>query len=287
MDPNEFSNKKKIGKGTYGKVFMAQYQSQSVVLKEMLLQPNDISQEFLNFFQSECDLLMNLKSPYIVSFLGYYLKPIPTIVLEYAPRSLKKIINEKKKEFSWSEKITISHNIAKGLAFLHNEHILHYDLRADNIMVDGQLNVKISDFGLIKCKEYIRSRLLLNQNYANLNISSLNAWRAPELFEKKSILSNKNDIYSLGMTFWELYSGKTPFSTVSNSVIPMLVLEGEREEIGLDCLLQYSNLIKDCWENEEKRIGLEEIEKILHQMFEGIGNYKEKKNIIADNLSIL
>ena len=105
MDSNEFSNKKKLGRGTYGKVFVAKYQSKTVLLKQMLLNQNDISKEFENLFQSECEALMNLKSPYIVAVLGYYIKPKPTIVLEYIPEgSLIKIIKEKKKVFSWTEK---------------------------------------------------------------------------------------------------------------------------------------------------------------------------------------
>ena len=272
MDSNEFSNKKKLGRGTYGKVFVAEYQSKTVFLKQMLLKQNDISQEFLNFFQSECESLMNLKSPYIVAVLGYYIKPKPTIVLEYIPEgSLIKIIKEKKKVFSWTEKMKISQHIANGLNFLHNQNIIHSDLRTDNIMIDDQVNAKICDFGLIKSREYIRSLLLIGNNYAEISTRSLNAWKAPELFDIGSNFSMSSDIYSMGMTFWELYSSKTPFSNVSNKIIPNFVKNGEREEIGVDCYFQYAKLIKACWENQSKRINLDEILERFDIILQGVG----------------
>lgn len=219
---------------------------------------------------------MNLKSPYIVAVLGYYLKPKPTIILEYIPEgSLQKIIKEKKKVLSWTDKIKISQNIANGLNFLHNQNIIHSDLRTDNIMIDDQLNAKICDFGLIKSKEYIRSLLLMKKSYAEISTRSLNAWKAPELFDENSNLSKSSDIYSMGMTFWEIYSSKTPFSNVSNKIIPNFVKNGEREEIGLDCLFQYAKLIRACWENEPKRINLEEILKRFDIILQGVGKIME------------
>ena len=54
MDSNEFSNKKKLGRGTYGKVFVAKYQSKTVLLKQMLLKQNDISKEFAIETSDKC-----------------------------------------------------------------------------------------------------------------------------------------------------------------------------------------------------------------------------------------
>lgn len=76
------------------------------------------------------------------------------------------------------------------------------------------------------------------------------AWMAPELFERGAIYTKKSDVYSLGITFWELASRKTPFADANNpSLIPSWISKGDREVIPQDCPPKLASLITACWDN--------------------------------------
>jgi hypothetical protein len=76
-------------------------------------------------------------------------------------------------------------------------------------------------------------------------------WMAPELFERKAKYTQKSDIYSLGMTFWEIASRQIPFSDAeNNAMISVWVGQGERETIPEDCPKKYKSLIFSCWKGQ-------------------------------------
>ena len=115
--------------------------------------------ELLEEFEGECEVMAKLSCPFIVDFLGYFLEPKPTIILQFMPKGSLRNVLQGKTDLTWPQRIKMATDISKGLAFLHRENILHLDLKSLNVLVDDGFNAKICDFGCAKIKENTRSSL--------------------------------------------------------------------------------------------------------------------------------
>ena len=276
LDPSEFQTFRRLGKGSFGDVFSATYRDFEVAMKQMLLEDDEITKELLEEFEGECEVMAKLSCPFIVDFLGYFLEPKPTIILQFMPKGSLRHVLEGKSELTWPQRIKMATDISKGLTFLHQKNILHLDLKSMNVLVDDCFNAKICDFGLVKIKENIRTSTASKETKPESAVGTP-AWMAPELFDLFPKYSTKSDIYALGTIFWEIYSRKTPFSkVVVPSLIPMLIMQGKREVIGEDCPEVFAAIIKESWEKDpELRPTAEEIVERLAQM-EHFGFEEEK-----------
>lgn len=106
-------------------------------------------------------------------------------------------------QFSWEARRNICIGVAKGLAFLHEEvqpHIIHRDIKASNILLDKNLNPKISDFGLAKLFPD-------NMTHISTRVAGTTGYLAPE-YAIRGQLTRKADIYSFGVLLLEIVSGR-------------------------------------------------------------------------------
>ncbi|KAL3747773.1 hypothetical protein ACJRO7_016563 [Eucalyptus globulus] len=100
---------------------------------------------------------------------------------------------------SWYKRIEIACGVAQGLSYLHDDctrHIIHCDIKPQNILLDGSLAAKISDFGLAKL-------LMANQTRTTTGVRGTRGYLAPEWFRNMPI-SSKVDVYSFGILLVEL-----------------------------------------------------------------------------------
>ncbi|KAH8091022.1 kinase-like domain-containing protein [Cristinia sonorae] len=147
---------------------------------------------------------------------------------------------------------------AEGIAYLHEEGVVHGDLHPGNILVDDAGHIKLTDIGMSITSEVTA--------YINEFTSGAGAlrWTAPELFEperfglEESFETCQSDIYAFGCTVFEIYTGNVPFDGKLNSQIPGLVIKGERPHrpppsqlrtIGDDVW----KLITLCWAQKRSR----------------------------------
>lgn len=136
---------------------------------------------------------------------------------------------------SHSELHHMLREICSGLAYLHNEGIVHQDIKPDNILFDtdtGCNRFLLADFGI---SSKIRTRLSKSVNKANMSLSMTEAYAPPEKFSGN--LSDiepdtKGDIFSLGMTLYELVVGQLPFTPPMATGREMLYSQGR---LRLDC----------------------------------------------------
>ena len=166
--------------------------------------------------------------------------------------------------FSTREKINICLDIAISLLYLHSRKpkVLHRDLKSANCLVDKNNKIKLCDFGLSKT---INGNS--NRNYLTKSISTFQ-WMAPEYLQK-GIFTEKSDIYSLGILFWEIFSkDTTPYKNVEENYF----LLGEifpkkypkRPEFSVNIHPEIRQLIEICWEEDpDKRPEIETIVGIL------------------------
>ncbi|KAG9003725.1 hypothetical protein FRB93_010946 [Tulasnella sp. JGI-2019a] len=129
------------------------------------------------------------------------------------------------REFKEQDVIT---GIASGLAYLHANNVIHGDLKASNILLDGELNPKICDFGLTKVMhtEYALTSAGL-KGFGTLR------WMSPELLteEKSAVKMTESDVYAFGMTISEILSAQPPFSHLHSLVyIALAIAVGKRPQ---------------------------------------------------------
>lgn len=202
---NFFSEVNQLGHGGFGPVYKGLIPNgQEVAVKKLSLNSRQGLKEFIN----EVKLLLKIQHKNLVMLLGCCAEgPEKMLVYEYLPNgSLDYFLFDKKKSSSldWLRRYRIVTGIARGLLYLHEEapeRIIHRDIKASNILLDGQLNPKISDFGLAR---------LFPGDDTHLNtfrISGTHGYMAPE-YAMHGYLSVKTDVFSFGVLVLEIVSGR-------------------------------------------------------------------------------
>ena len=239
-----------LGAGAFGVVYKGSYRHNDVAVKQLLLK--NISEAAAKEFEAEAAVMAHLRAPNIVQFYGYCISPHYCIVMEYMPNGSLFSVLHSNKPLDWPERFQIAVDIAKGLAFLHHEKILHRDVKSLNVLLDKHYQAKLTDFGLSKVKTETTSYHMATKTKSDA-VGTI-AWMAPELFGPKAVYTPKADIYSLGVTFWELAARQVPFKDATDPIlIPGWVKEGHREDIPSDCPPELAGLIAACWEGQPDR----------------------------------
>ncbi|XBI33941.1 hypothetical protein VPH35_119805 [Triticum aestivum] len=173
-------------------------------------------------FQGEVKCLMKVKHKNVVRFLGYCADTQGRMVdyegdfvmadvrqrllcFEYLHKgSLHDYITDAYSGLEWKERYEIIKGICNGLKYLHDNQIVHLDLKPANILLNDNLVPKIADFGLSKC---------FTEDQSQINISQLAGtpgYLAPEFYGGK--ITPKVDIYSLGIIIAEMLTGQKGYT---------------------------------------------------------------------------
>jgi len=203
-------NDRLLGEGSFSKVYLAKWRETFVVAKII---KEEIIIDKKNLIMREIDIMTKLHHPNIVQFLGYVDNPF-ILVMEYIPKDNLEV---NIKYLSLNNKLSIMNDVLKGLAYLHNRRpysLIHRDIKPRNILLTNSKVAKITDFGLSKFNEIND----VKKSYDNLvelsddNMTSnvgTERYMAPEMSESEIInYTNKIDIYSCGIMFYEMFENK-------------------------------------------------------------------------------
>ena len=207
---------KLIGKGTYGRVYLGMNATtgeflavkQVEVNQKLAGQDKDRIKEMVGALDSEIDTMKDLEHPNIVQYLGCERAEMSiSIYLEYISGGSIGSCLRKHGKFEESVVRALTRQTLEGLAYLHQEGILHRDLKADNILLDVDGSCKISDFGISKRSDDIYRNDVTNSMQGSV------FWMAPEVVKSQGQgYSAKIDIWSLGCVVLEMFAGKRPWS---------------------------------------------------------------------------
>ncbi|GAB4835963.1 Serine/threonine-protein kinase edr1 [Ancistrocladus abbreviatus] len=175
----------RIGLGSYGEVYHADWNGTEVAVKKFLDQ--DFSGAALAEFRREVRIMRRLRHPNVVLFMGAVTRPPNlSIVTEFLPRgSLYRILHRPNCQIDEKRRIKMALDVARGMNCLHTSipTIVHRDLKSPNLLVDKNWTVKVSDFGL--------SRLKHNTFLSSKSTAGTPEWMAPEVLRNEP--SNEND----------------------------------------------------------------------------------------------
>uniref|UniRef100_A0A0E0D797 mitogen-activated protein kinase kinase kinase n=2 Tax=Oryza meridionalis TaxID=40149 RepID=A0A0E0D797_9ORYZ len=215
---------KLIGSGTFGCVYEAanRHTGALCAMKEVNIIPDDAkSAESLKQLEQEIKFLSQFKHENIVQYYGSeYIEDRFYIYLEYVhPGSINKYVNQHCGAMTESVIRSFTRHILKGLAFLHSQKIMHRDIKGANLLVDVNGVVKLADFGMAKH---------LSTAAPNLSLKGTPYWMAPEVVQatlvKDAGYDLAVDIWSLGCTIIEMFTGKPPWSGLEGPAAMFKVL---------------------------------------------------------------
>ncbi|KAH9779343.1 putative leucine-rich repeat receptor-like serine/threonine-protein kinase [Citrus sinensis] len=203
---NNFAPDNKIGEGGFGPVYKGLLADGTVIaVKQLSSKSKQGNREFIN----EIGMISALQHPNLVKLYGCCMEGNQlSLIYEYLENnSLARAMfgpEEHRLKLDWPTRRRICLGIARGLAYLHGESrikIVHRDIKATNVLLDKDLNPKISDFGLAKLDEE-------DDTHISTRVAGTIGYMAPE-YATRGHLTEKADVYSFGIVALEIVSGRS------------------------------------------------------------------------------
>ncbi len=209
----------KIGTGGMSDVYKGKdHKLNRFVAIKVLKQEFSENENFVSKFRIEAQAAAGLMHPNIVNVYDvgeesgiYY------IVMELVEGiTLKKYI-EKKARLSYKEAVSIAIQVSMGIEAAHNNHIIHRDIKPQNIIISKDGKVKVTDFGIAKAA---------TSNTITSNVMGSVHYTSPEQ-ARGGYSDEKSDIYSLGITMFEMLTGRVPFNGETTVAIAIKHIQEE------------------------------------------------------------
>ncbi|CAL5064772.1 unnamed protein product [Urochloa decumbens] len=200
-----FDAANKIGEGGFGSVYKGLLSDGTIIaVKQLSSRSKQGNREFVN----EIGMISALHHPNLVKLYGCCTEGNQlSLVYEYMENNCLAralFVEQYRLRLDWPTRHKICLGIARGLAYLHEEsaiRIVHRDIKASNILLDKDLNAKISDFGLAKLNED-------DHTHISTKVAGTIGYMAPE-YAMRGYLTEKADVYSFGVVALEVVSGKS------------------------------------------------------------------------------
>ncbi|XP_058238161.1 cytoplasmic tyrosine-protein kinase BMX-like isoform X2 [Hemibagrus wyckioides] len=232
---------KELGSGQFGVVQLGVWKGEHQVAIKMVKEGCMSSDEFIE----EAQIMMKLRHPKLVRLYGVCTECFPIyIVTEFMSNGcLLEYLRQHGKELQPQRLLSMCLDVCEAMAYLEDQQFIHRDLAARNCLVDEDLSVKVSDFGM--------ARYVLDDQYtSSVGTKFPVKWSAPEVLNYTRF-SSKSDVWAFGVLMWEVYSlGKQPYEHYDNTRVTERVMQGHRlyrPQLATDQIYQ---VMKSCWHEE-------------------------------------
>ncbi|KAK4278198.1 hypothetical protein QN277_016078 [Acacia crassicarpa] len=276
---NNFSNTAQIGRGGYGKVYKGILVDGTVVA---IKRAQEGSLQGEREFLTEIQLLSRVHHRNLVSLIGYCDEEgEQMLVYEFMSNgTLRDHLSATSKESpSFAMRLRIALGSAKGILYLHTEAdppIFHRDVKASNILLDSRFNAKVADFGLSRLAPVPDIEGVVPAHVSTV-VKGTPGYLDPEYFLTHK-LTDKSDVYSLGVVFLELLTGMQPISHGKNIVrevniayqtgLTVSVVDERMGSYSSECVEKFLALsLKCCQDEPDARPNMAEVVRELENIW--------------------
>ncbi|HEY1188476.1 MAG TPA: serine/threonine-protein kinase, partial [Gemmata sp.] len=206
-----FEIESELGSGAMGTVYKAKFHRSAEKVVPVALKVVALgllgNEGAMARFDREANILKQLKHPNIVRLIahGKINKSNPYIAMEFIDGEPLDRVLARRGKLGWEEVAAYGKQLAEALQYAHDKGIIHRDLKPSNLMITKDGALKLTDFGIAKDTD------VTALTGANSTIGTA-AYMSPEQCKGDRNLSNKSDLYSLGIVFFELLTGRKPFT---------------------------------------------------------------------------
>lgn len=206
------SSKDVIGAGGYGTVYRLRVDDKTAFAVKRL---NRGSADMERGFERELDTMGDIKHRNIVPLCGYYAAPhFNLLIYDLMPNgSLDDALHSRRHNhrtaatslLDWAARFRVALGVARGLSYLHHDcipHVIHRDIKPSNILLDHDMQPRLSDFGLA-------TLMKPDASHVTTAVAGTFGYLAPEYFDTGRA-TTKGDVYSYGVVLLELLTGKRP-----------------------------------------------------------------------------
>ena len=238
----------KVGSGGMADVYKARDQRLNRCVAIKVLKPEYSSDKsFVNKFRGEAQSAAGLSHPNIVNVYDVGDdNGLHFIVMELVEGITLKRFIEKKGKLEVKEAVGIAIQIAQGMEAAHDNHIIHRDIKPQNIIISRDGKVKVTDFGIAKAT---------TSNTITSNAMGSVHYLSPEQ-ARGGYSDEKSDIYSLGVTLYEMLSGKVPFAGDNTVSVALLHIQGEAmplRELDPEIPVSIDKIVQKCMQKRPER----------------------------------
>ncbi|RXH87698.1 hypothetical protein DVH24_034598 [Malus domestica] len=279
LDPRQLKFGNKVASGSCGDLYKGTYCTQEVAIK--VLKPECVNPDMLKDFAQEVYIMRKVRHKNVVQFIGACTKhPSLCIVTEYmSGGSVYDYLHKQKGVFKLPSLLKVAIDVSKGMTYLHQNNIIHRDLKAANLLMDENEVVKVADFGVARVN---------SQSGVMTSETGTYRWMAPEVIEHKPY-DHKADVFSFGVVLWELLTGKLPYEHLTPLQAAVGVAQkGLRPTIPKNTPPKLAELLEKCWQQDPAtRPDFSEIIENLQTLAEEVGDGVERHKSSGGFLSVL
>lgn len=228
----------RIASGSCGDLYHGVYLGQDVAVK--ILRSEHLNDALEDEFAHEVAILRQVRHKNVVRFIGACTKfPDLWIITEYMPGgSLYDYLHKNHNVLELSQLLKFSIDVSKGMEYLHQNNIIHRDLKTANLLMDTHKVVKVADFGVARFQ---------NQGGVMTAETGTYRWMAPEVINHQPY-DQKADVFSFAIVLWELVTAKVPYDTMTPLQAALGVRQGLRPDLPKNAHPKLLELMQRCWE---------------------------------------
>lgn len=262
IDSTQLKCNNKVASGSFGDLYRGTYCGQDVAIK--ILKPERLNENLQREFQQEVFIMRKVRHKNVVQFIGACtMPPNLCIVTEFmSGGSVYDYLRKQKVLLKMPMLLRVAIDASKGMDYLHQNSIIHRDLKAANLLLDENEVVKVADFGVARVQSQSGIMTAETGTYR---------WMAPEIIEHKPY-DKKADVFSFGIVLWELLTGKVPYADMTPLQAAVgVVQKGLRPTMPRNIPAKLVDLLQRCWKTDpSERPGFSETTVILQEILKEV-----------------
>ncbi|KAK8585214.1 hypothetical protein V6N13_139149 [Hibiscus sabdariffa] len=281
IDTSLLKYESKLASSSYGDLYKGTLCGQDVAIK--VLRIENLNENLRKEFTQEVNIMRKIRHKNVVQFIGACMSPPSLcIVTEFmSGGSVYDLLHKQKYGFKLPFLLKVAVDVSKGMSYLHQNSIMHRDLKAANLLMDENGVVKIADFGVARVQaqpgvmtaetgtyRWMAPEVVLNLLYNFIQLSDILSAVGPWKVIEHKPYDHKADVFSFGVVLWELLTGKLPYENLTPLQAAVgVVQKGLRPIIPKHTHPKFVELLERCWQQDPSlRPEFSEISNILEDL---------------------